>query len=1100
MKKTVLLLFVILAGCAQIAFAQSRHVKGKVLDEKGIGLPGAGITIKNTTTGTVTDVDGKFELDVPDGDDILIVQAVGYATQEATITGNAVMVNMKSQSKELHETVVTALGIKRESKTLAYATQTVGGDQMNKSGSGNPLSELDGKVSGLEVINASGDPGAGTFLKLRGTTSLTGDNQPLIVVDGIPLDNSINNYDPTGSGFQASGANGNLTGGSQPTNRGLDINPNDIESINVLKGPAATALYGIRAASGALIITTKKGNSPGTKGMHVTVNSSYSVEQVNKLPSLQNQFSQGSDGLYRDNYNNSPTPTVNPKKFSWGAAIDTLYRNGISNEYDPNGKVVGKSDPSAKIPVTPYDPYKFFQNGMTQNNNVAVSGGDGTNSYRVSLGNLHQTGVAPKTKYDKTTFGLSGQSAINDKLTVSGSVTYIGSGNDKVQQGSNTSGVMLGLLRTPPTFDNSYGINNAASSSDAAAYLLADGGQRNYRGGVGYDNPYWNVNRNPSHDDLNRAYGYTQANYKLADWIDLTYRLGGDVYSQSSKQAYDIGSNGVAGGAGEINLIDYFNRQFNSDFIVNMHKTFNKDWSGSLLLGQNYFSQVSSTRFAQGTNLTLPDFLDMSNATSVLASESEGKLRRSAWYGQAEADYKNMLFLTVTGRDETTSTLSANNNNFFYPSAGLSFIFTEPLGLSGSKTLSFGKLRISYAQVGKDAPSQALQTYFKSASIVDGFTTGLAWPINGYSGYQLSSTTTVIGNPDLKPEHTNSYEAGTDLAFFHNKISLNATYYYSLTTDAIIQVPVAYSTGYGAALLNAAEISNHGLELTLNTTPIKTKWGLKWDLSFNWSKNVNKVIKLANGVDNLFVGGFQNGSIVDVPGQPAGMIYGTTYIRDPKTGQLLINDNKSDPGYGMPIVDPNAQNKIIGNTNPDWIGSIVSNLSYKGFTFGFQIAIRQGGQMWDGTRGALDYFGTAGETANRNGTEVFSGILGHLDPVTGNVVSTGNKNTIAAPTNQYYWQNIGNSFVGPTESNVEDASFIKLRQISLTYALPLSVASKAHFQSISLTAYADNIILWTKYKGVDPETSLAGPANAQGLDYFNNPGVKSYGLRLNLGL
>ena len=308
MKKTVLLLFVILAGCAQIAFAQSRHVKGKVLDEKGVGLPGAGITIKNTTTGTVTDVDGKFELDVPDGDDILIVQAIGYATQEATITGNAVMVNLKSQSKELHETVVTALGIKRESRTLSYATQTVSGEDMNKTGTGNPLGELSGKVSGLDVINASGDPGGGTYIRLRGVTSLTGDNQPLIVIDGIPVDNSINNFDPTNAGFQAGGAAGNATGGSQATNRGLDINPNDIDNISVLKGPEASALYGIRGQHGVILITTKKGNTAGTKGVHVNVSSSMSVDQANKLPSLQNQYSEGSGGKY--SY---------PNRVSWGA-------------------------------------------------------------------------------------------------------------------------------------------------------------------------------------------------------------------------------------------------------------------------------------------------------------------------------------------------------------------------------------------------------------------------------------------------------------------------------------------------------------------------------------------------------------------------------------------------------------------------------------------------------------------------------------------------------------------------------------------------------------------------------------------------------------
>ena len=1093
MKKNLLMLFAMLIVCTQFAFAQNRHVRGKVLDEKGQGLPGAGVVVKNTTIGTVTDGDGNFEIDLPPGDNRVVVKATGYMDQDGEVKDGGLIVNMKVDVKELHETVVTALGIKREAKSLAYATQTVGGDQMNKSGSGNALAELDGKVSGLNVINSSGDPGSGTYVNLRGITSLTGDNQPLIVIDGMPIDNSINNYDPTGSGFQAGGANGNLTGGTQPTNRGLDINPNDIESISVLKGPAATALYGLKAASGALIITTKKGNEGGERGFHVSVNSSTSVEQANKLPDLQNQFSEGSSGKYSF-----------PNRVTWGAALDTLRYTGIKNTFSPYGNIVPMSSSLAgSRVVTPINPESFFGNGMTTNNNIAVSGGDEKNSYRMSIGNLHQTGIVPKSKYDKTTASISGQSAVNDKMTISGSATYVNSGNDKVQQGSNTSGIMLGLLRTPPSFDNSYGLSNAASNSDASAYLYPNGAQRDYRNGpttsnAFYDNPYWTVNRNPSHDDLNRVMGFTQVNYKITDWMDATYRVGADVYNQGTKLSYDIGSSAL-GGAGAVHLINYFNSQINSDLMVNMRHTFNNDLSGTLLLGENNFQQTNTSRFTQGTNLLIPNFFDMSNATSVQSSESEYRIRRMAWYGQATGDYKNMLYLTLSGRDETSSTLPASANNFFYPSAGLSFIFTEPLKLSGSKYLSFGKIRLTYAGVGKDAPAQSLQTYLRTAAIADGFTSGLSWPMNNVAGYQISSTTTVLGNPSLKPEQTSSFEIGTDLSFFHNKVSLNATYYTENTNQAIISVPISYASGFGAEVMNAAQINNHGIELTLSTTPVNTKYGLRWDLNFNWSKNVNKVISLATGGSVLTVAGFQNGSIVDVPGQPAGLIYGTRYAHDPKTGQVIIDDTKGDAGYGMPLINPNAQDTVIGNTNPKWIGSIISNLSYKGFTLGFQIAMRMGGQMWDGTRGAIDYFGTGADTKNRNDSTVFSGIGGHYD-ANNNLVSSGTANTAYGKTNQYYWQNVGNSFTGPTETTVEDASFVKLRQLSLTYTFPQSMIHKAHLKQLSASVYMSNIILWTKYKGVDPETSLAGPANGQGLDYFNNPSSKSYGIRLNLGL
>ena len=1098
MRRAILLLLLFLGASAQLAIAQTRHVKGKVNDEKGTGIANAGVGIKNTTTGTVTDVDGNFELDMQEADKILIIQAIGFATQEVEVTGNGVVVTMKSSSKVLNETVVTALGIKREKRTLTYATQTVGGDQMNLSGSGNPLAELEGKVAGLSIINAAGDPGAGTYMQLRGITSLTGDNQPLIIIDGIPIDNSINNYDPTFAGFQASGSSGNLTGGTQPTNRGMDINPSDIESINVMKGPAATALYGIRAASGAIIITTKKGNGDGAKGMQISVNSSYSVESPNKLPELQNKFSQGLGGVWK-----SPLSGGSSKKFSWGADMDTLYYMGspVANVYDKNGAIVGASSALRGKKISPYDPYDFFVNGHTKNNNIAISNGNATSSYRLSLGSLHQEGIVPHSDYDKTTFGLSGQTAINDRLNVSGAMNYVKSSADKVQQGSNVSGIMLGLLRTPHSYDNSYGTSHAADNP--TSYTYADGSQRNYRNGPGYDNPYWTVNRNPYRDELSRAYGYGQASYKVTDWMDAVYRLGGDVYSQSAKNAYDIGSN--ASPAGAIYLIEYFNEQYNSDFMLNMHKSLNKDLNGALTIGQNYFTQNSTTRFASGAGLTLPNFLDMKNASTFLASESEAKIRRSAWYGELDMDYKKMLYLTLTGRSETTSTLAEGHNNFFYPSAGLSFIFTEPLGLTGNDIMPYGKIRMSFAQVGKDAGAHSLTTPYSSASLVDGFTTGNTWPGNGSSGYQISSSTAVIGNPDLKPEKTNSFEFGTDLSFLKNRIALTGTFYTSKSSDVIFTVPIPYTTGFAAAVLNAGVISNQGMELTLSTTPVKTQSGFRWDLNFNWSKNVNTVDQLYNGVNQLFISGFTNGGIYAIPGQPFGVIMGTDYIRDTK-GNLVINDDKTDPGYGMPIAG--SKNVALGNVQPNWIGSIVNNFSFKGFTLGVQIDMRSGGMMWNGTRGALSYFGTSNETMNRNDSIIFGGVMGHLD-ANNNVVhyngaavdsGSGAKNATYAKTGEYYWQNIGSSFIGPTAPSIEDGSWIRLRQLSLTYKIPANLLKKIHVRSLAVTGYVNNIIISTKYKGVDPETSLSGPANGQGLDYFNNPGTKSYGFRLNLGL
>lgn len=1099
--RRLLLLLTMWLLCIAIATAQSRTITGTILSSKGEPVAGAAIQIKGKKAGTTASETGTFSISVQSGD-VLVITAINHVAQEVKVgTTNSYTITLAEQDAALSEVVVTALGIKREKKSLAYAVQTVGNDQINKSGTGNPLGELNGKVSGLTVVNSAGDPGAGTYIRLRGVSSLTGNNQPLMVVDGVPIDNSINNYDATGAGFQASGANGNLTGGAQSTNRGVDLNPNDIESITVLKGPAATALYGIQAASGALIITTKKGSSGGGKKLTVSVSSSYTADKANKLPSRQSLYAQGDGGSYL-----GPTASSSAKRLTWGPAISTLSWDGVANDFDPHGNIVSNSSSSAKIPVTAYDPYDFFQTGGNFNNSIAVSSGNEKNGFRMSLGNIRQTGIIPKTKYNKTTFTVSGQSEVTKRLSVAGSATYITSGNDKTQQGSNTSGIMLGLLRTPTTFDNSNGLENA--EDNPASYVLPSGAQRNFRGSTSYDNPYWTVNRTPTRSDLDRVLGYGQANYQLFDWMTLTYRLGGDVYTQADKSSYDIYSGAFPAGA--IYMVDYQSRLFNSNFNINMRKTFNNDFSGSLILGHDYYTQRTTTRFASGTGLVQPDFLDMSNATSYLSSEGLSRIRRVAYYGQAELGYKQMYFLTLTGRSETTSTLSPGNNNFFYPSASLGWVFTELDALKANRVLSYGKLRVSYAQVGKDAPTQALKTYYKSAAVNDGFTNGITWPVNSVSGFELSSTTSVVGNTDLVAEKDNSYEVGLDLSFVQNRINLSATYYHVKASNQIYTVPIAYSTGFSSVLLNAGEITNRGLELSLNTTPIKAANGLRWDVNFNWATNSNKVVSLREGVGTLFIAGFTNGGIYAIPGYSTGNIYGTDYIRT-ANGTLVINDVPTDDGYGMPIVGTTST--YLGSTMPKWTGSAISNLSYKGFTLGAQVDVRHGGKIWNGTKGAMSYFGTSGETANRGQATVFGGVKGHLDgdgnvvhyvgsvetPGAGDANTPGSQSAIQSSYNQYYWQNIGSSFVGPTSINIEDGSFVRIRQVSLTYAFPKTVLG-SYINNLSLTVFANNPKLWTDYSGVDPETSLAGPANGQGLDYFNNPGIKSWGVRLNVGL
>lgn len=1085
--------------CSAVSFAQDRLIKGVVQEESGTGVSGASIILKGTKQGTFADAAGNFSIKAKTGDK-LVISATNHVTTEVTVGNqNELVVILKPKENVMQEVVVTALGIQREKRELGTATQTISNDEINKSGSGNALSELNGKASGLTVINSAGDPGAGTYIRLRGVTSITGNNQPLMVVDGVPIDNSVNNYDPNSATPNVSGPASNQTAGTTPTNRGVDLNPSDIESITLLKGPAATALYGISAASGAIIITTKRGSAGGPL---ITFNSSYTIDKISQVPELQTKYSQGSDGMYIG-------PTGNSlRRLSWGAAIDTLFWDGNANIWDPHGSIVGASSPLAKIPVHAYDRYNFFQTGQTFNNNIAVSGGNNKSGFRVSIGNLHQTGIIPKTLYDKTSVSLNGQSAVTEKLSVSGGINYIRTSNDKVQQGSNISGVMLGLLRTPPTFDNSYGLSDPVHNT--ASYMQPDGHQRNYRGGPGYDNPFWVVNRIPFHEEVQRVFGYAQARYQLMDWISLTYRLGGDVYAQNDKNGFDVYSNSFPAGA--LHILNYYNEQYNSDIQINLQRKFSSKFDGSLLLGQNYFTSTNKSNLSHGDGFVLPDFLDMRNASSYTVDETWSRKRTSAFYAEARLGFNEMLFLTLTGRREVSSTLPADNNSFFYPSASLAWEFTRLPLFSSAGALSYGKLRASFAQVGKDAPVQGLDTYFGKANITDGFTTGIQFPINGYSGYQISSTISTIGNPELKAETTNSYELGADLGFARNRVVLNATAYYSKSTGVILVVPIAYSTGFSSQLLNAATITNKGLEVTLSTTPVKTA-DFRWDLNFNFARNINKVVSLATGIPKVLIAGFTNGEVDAIAGKAFGQIHGSVYQRsdpDDFNSPLLINDDKiNDPEhYGMPIVS--TENQAIGDINPDWTGSVITSLSYKGFTLSGQLDVRQGGDIWNGTRGALSYFGTSAESANRNTPVVFKGVLGHLneegqvvhfadDGVT-EIAKPGGENNVETSYNQVYWQDVGSSFVGPAEASVEDGSFVRIRQLSLGYELPQKLLESGPFTNVSVTLFANNPVLWTKYSGVDPETSLAGPANGQGLDYFNNPGTKSYGIRLNVGL
>lgn len=1064
----LLMMSIIVAG---EAFAQNKTITGKVTSKQGTPLAGATVLVKGTALGGYTKTDGSYKIaNIPPDAKTLIFKMIGMKKKEISI-GASETINAVLEEDALltDEVVVTAIGIEREKKGLGYSVQSVSGGEIAQSHEANVVNAISSKVAGVQVISSTGVPGASSFIRIRGSASLEGENQPLFVVDGIPIDNS-QSY----SGNPDDGIN-NLTKGVAYSNRAIDINPDDIASMTVLKGPAATALYGIRAASGAIIITTKRGSSGYGDKVNVSYGGSVSFDEVNKLPELQMKYSQGRGGTYRGPATKEP--------LSWGALIDTLrYDPTKPNKFDQNGTIVGQSTPGGTVAVQPFDNEKnFFQTGKTWTHSLSISGGSDIASYYFSLSNMNSDGIVPNSNFERSTVKISGDAKITKDFKVSGNATYIKSGGQRIQQGSNTSGVMLGLLRTTPTFDNSAG------------YMFDNGSQRTYRGGGGYDNPFWTINKNIFNDDVNRLIGSAQFDYLFNDWFSAMYRIGSDFWEDRRKQHFAIGS--AVAPTGRVFDHQIFNRDVNSDLILTFNKKLTPELDGTLLLGHNAFESFGQSVYVQGDGLIIPDFYHVSNTAGQIIRESVGKLRRAAMYADARLNYSDIYFLNATLRNEWSTTLPKANNSFMYYSVSGAVVFTEALNIADNDILQFGKFRANYAVVGKDAPIYATTTTYSQGSYSDGWTDGISFPFGGVVGYMQGN---VMGNNALKPEKTTSFEVGADLRFFNNLFGIDFTYYDQTSRDQIFSVPVAGSTGFTSLIANNGEINNNGIEIVLTATPLNMD-GFRWDATVNWAKNNNKVVSLAEGVDNITLGGFSGATIRAVAGQPYGTIFGFGWLRDKNGNVVIENDSNSVSGtpVGFPILDP--AEKAFGSSNPDWQMGFRNTFSYQGITLSALLDIRQGGVIWNGTRGALYYFGTHKDTEIRGSTTVFNGVKGTLNDKN-EVVTDGTKNNVSVTLDQDWLSNgNGNGFIGSnTEDFIEDGSWVRLRELSLSYQLPKSLMESTPFSGIRVTYTGRNLWLSTKYKGVDPETNLMGAYNAQGLDYFNMPNTRSHTFSINV--
>ncbi|GAO41916.1 SusC/RagA family TonB-linked outer membrane protein [Flavihumibacter petaseus] len=1044
-------------------------LSGKIVDAKTkLPLGGAVVHIKGTTHEVATDNDGNFHFVTGQKFPyILQVSYVSYQTLEVTVSQSTVEIGLQESSEQMSEVVVTAVGLKSAARSLGYSATQVKGDVLTKSREANIVAALSGKAAGVQINNAGGSPGGASSIRIRGNSSLLGNNAPLFILDGVPIDNSIQDLLPN-----ITNANSLAT----PSNRAIDINAADIASMTVLKGPAAAALYGIRASNGAVVISTKRGNTLTSRNVVVQYSGSFTVDRVNRrLQPRQTIFSNGINGAY-------VLPGVTGSDENWGALLDTLTYSNQPSAYDNNGVIVGKSNPlSNGIPVNRYNNIdNFFVDGTTQDHNISLYGNTGNAGYYFSYGNLKQKGIIPTTDFYRHTLRFNGDFSVSEKLKLSGGINYISDGaNNRALMGGFNTNVVRGLMNTPPNFDITNGYSDAWSHEDA--YKLPPtaakpwGASRAYAGGIGWDNPYWSLNMNPQTDKVNRFITTVEANYELTDWLRATARYGLDSYTDVRKGAFSRGTSGVA--TGTINDINYSRRDNNLDVLLTGQQSLSKDLRLTAVLGYNYYSSAKNQVNTRGDGLTIPGNFNISNASSTQTINQTINRKLVAGYADVKLDYKKWLYLELTGRNEWTSTLAKGQNSFFYPSVSTSFVFTDAFSNNWGP-LGFGKIRATYAQVGNDADPYSLETYYTPTTATGWIQSSISFPFNGQQGLSMGTT---IGNPNLKPEKITTWELGTELNFFNNLTNLDVVYYHNSSRDQIIPVSLPSSTGAYSSIINAGNIINRGFEITLQQSIIRRK-NFSWNATALFSRNISEVVSIADNLNSVSLGGIWMEARGQV-GQPYGVFYGIDVARNEK-GQVIIDDNSSSANYGYPVV--NTSFTKIGDPNPDFNLGLRNEFRYGAFTFSFLLDGRFGFDIFNAPRLQMVYNGVDASTAERGSTTVFDGVTS----------SKGDVNTIPAILNQAWYRktfNIQGLYIE------HDIYWIKLKDVNLSYALPQQWLKPAKISAASVTLTARNFLLSTNYTGSDPDLGTRnGQVNYSGIDFWTTPNTHSLGVALNV--
>ncbi|WP_129022142.1 MULTISPECIES: SusC/RagA family TonB-linked outer membrane protein [Edaphocola] len=1041
--KKLLLPIALVAATSVAAFAQSRVVKGRVLDETGEAVLGASVVIKGTQSGTVTDDNGNFTISVPEGSNTLIISSLGLGTQEVAAGDGSKSVTVSfqnSKSTELTGVVVTALGIKRSEKSLGYSTQQVSKEQLENARANNVVDALAGKVAGVRVNGQSGGVGGSSKIIIRGASSLSGSSQPLFVIDGVPISNAAQGGSGGGAGV-----------GVDYGNRAGDINPDDIETMSVLKGPAATAQYGSLAKDGAIIITTKRGSK--NAALSVSVNSSYRVEKILIKPELQSEYAQGNYGVYNLRFANG-----------WGPKISDMANTPVT---DYLGRTV-------TLQAHPDNIDNFFQTGSTAINDIAVSGGNDKSDYRIGFGALNSKGIVLNQELNRYNLSANVGHKFTDKFSSRFTLTYTNSNsNGRPAQSSNNPNVLSSsIYAIPVTVD----VNDLKAN-----YQTEAGVQNNLTTDKTGNNPFWILNKNLNGNKVNRFMGSANLEYKATDWLTISNTFGFDAFNDSRLGYVRAGTAGDM--KGSYLTADIFNKRFNNDFIVTAQKQINKDWNLRGMVGTNLLDRRIDQSTVAGSNFLL-DVKDgvfrPGNVETVIADRDYAGSRLIGLYGELSASYKDYLYLSVTGRNDWSSALVYTGNySYFYPSVSGSFVFSELM--NSNKVLSFGKLRASWAKVGSDTdPYTTLLTYSPLTSFFTQFSLPGNFPFLGRGAF---AAPLVLPNETLKPQIATSYEIGTDLRFFGNVIGLDVTYYNTITRNQIMRITVPASTGYFNKQINAGSITNKGLEAMLRVSPFSnSKSAFQWDFMANFSHNKQVVNELDGYLQEYAVQSGWSGLQVKAPVGGSFAIYGSKWKRSPE-GEIVINKTT-----GLREV---VQNQFIGKVNPDFMLGISNKFSFKGVSLGFLVDIRQGGVFYSGTVAALRSSGMAAETvANRDATFVDKGVNDNGD-------GTYSPNATPVQSMQDFWNTY--SSTSNTEGNVFDASFVKLREVTLSYAFPEKIRPfKKAVKGLEIGFEGRNLWLIKSYvPHVDPEMSYFGAGSAgDGVEFNSFPATATYGINL----